>query len=355
MQNHETFMNRCLQLAANGLGNVAPNPLVGCVVVHDGKIIGEGFHRQYGGPHAEVNAINNVSDQQLLRASTLYVNLEPCAHHGKTDPCADLIIEKRFKCVVIGSRDTNPLVAGRGIQKLHEAGIELVENVLEDECLRLNRRFYTWHQKQRPYIILKWAKTNDGYIDKIRLNEERAVGWITDDASRRLVHLWRSQEQALLVGSNTVRLDNPSLTVRHVLGNNPLRVVLTNALDVPPDSTVLNNEAKTLLFFHTKQQTEDRKVKLMLLNDSLQFHSIQSSAALYEVMDVLYQLQIQSVMVEGGASILHQFIESDLWDEARVFTGSFNFKNGVRAPELNQNPARHEMINNDSLNFYFNK
>ncbi len=355
MNTHQEYIERCLQLAELGLGSVAPNPLVGCVVVRNGEIIGEGFHRTFGEAHAEVNALNSVQNDSLLADSTLYVNLEPCSHHGKTPPCANLIIAKKLKRVVIGSRDVNPMVAGQGIQRLRDAGIEVVENILQEECLHLNRRFFTWHQKQRPYIILKWAQSKDGFIDKERVGQERGVNWITGATTRRLVHLWRAQEQAILVGNNTVINDNPSLTVREVAGTNPLRIVVSPSLDFPIDSNVASNEAPTFFFFRKDEGTAKMRNALLMKNETLKFFELNEKNALPEIVSVLHQHHIQSVIVEGGAYTLNQFIEQGLWDEARVLTGEVEFQHGLSAPILSLNSAQRTLHGADEANIFYNK
>ena len=255
---HIDFMTRCLALAEKGLGNTYPNPIVGSIIVHENKIIGEGWHQKAGDPHAEVNAINQVRDKTLLSESTLYVNLEPCSHFGKTPPCADLIIQFGIKRVVIGSRDPNPQVAGKGILKLKEAGVEVIEAILKKEAEFLNRRFYTFHQKKRPYIIMKWAQTEDGFISPLT-NKTNRPFWISNNLSRQKVHQWRSQEASILVGVQTVVTDNPILNTREWPGNNPLRIILDPSDRIPEDATVLKDKLKTIILCKKKNKATFRR------------------------------------------------------------------------------------------------
>ena len=301
MDIHKTYMQRCFQLAQNGLGYVAPNPLVGCVIVHDGQIIAEGFHRKYAQNHAERNAIRHVADDEVLQKSTLYVNLEPCSHFGKTPPCADLIIEKKIPKVVISNLDSNPEVAGRGIERLRNAGIEVITGVLEDEGRFLNRRFFTCIEKKRPYIILKWAESLNGFMCS---ETER---WITNDALRNLVHKWRSEESAIMVGTNTVITDNPKLNVRAYFGENPLRITIDQH----------HKLSKDLHFFDQSQPTK-----------------VYETTDISEILDDLRTQRIQSVIIEGGAKLLQSFIETNLWDEVRILTGNKRLHRGLRAPQI---------------------
>ncbi|MBA3972213.1 MAG: bifunctional diaminohydroxyphosphoribosylaminopyrimidine deaminase/5-amino-6-(5-phosphoribosylamino)uracil reductase RibD, partial [Bacteroidetes bacterium] len=257
MNSHETYMKRCLELAVKGLGNAAPNPMVGSLVVCDDKIIGEGYHEQYGQAHAEVNAINAVDDKELLKRSTLYVNLEPCSHFGKTPPCADLIIEHKIPNVIIGNIDSNSLVSGRGIEKMIKAGIDVRTGILEDDCRKLNKRFFTYHEKKRPYIILKWAQTADGFIDARRNDENTSKPvQISNSDSKKLLHLWRSQEQAIMIGTNTALLDDPMLTVREVKGKNPLRITVDKWLRIPKQFNLFDKSTPTLIFTSTDGASE---------------------------------------------------------------------------------------------------
>jgi diaminohydroxyphosphoribosylaminopyrimidine deaminase/5-amino-6-(5-phosphoribosylamino)uracil reductase len=333
-------MQRCLQLAANGFGNVAPNPMVGCVIVYDHKIIGEGYHANYGEAHAEVNAINSVKDKSLLKDATLYVSLEPCSHHGKTPPCSDLIIESGIKKVVVASGDTNPLVAGKGIEKLKRAGVEVISGVLETEARELNKRFFAFHEQKRPYIILKWAQTADGYIDRKRADNTEPALQISNEQSKRLLHKWRSEEQAIMVGRSTARLDNPRLDVRLVSGKNPLRIVLDKNAELAESLNLFNSSQQTIVF--TSKKTEAK--------NNLEFVVIDfEKNVLQQMMSVLFYKQIQSVIAEGGTKLLQSFIDQDLWDEARVIISEAFIGDGVEAPQLNAEPMSVENISNDKL------
>lgn len=320
------YMHRCLELAAIAAGATAPNPMVGAVIVCNDRIIGEGFHRSYGTPHAEVNAINSVCEPKLLERSTLYVNLEPCSHFGKTPPCADLIIEKRIPHVVIGTCDPNPLVAGNGVARLLAAGCRVTQNVMNEECNRLNKRFITFHQKHRPYIVLKWAQTADGFIDIVR--ERQATSrptWITGEYEQMLVHKWRSEEQAIMVGTNTAMADNPMLNIRRWPGQPPLRIVLDRHLRLP----------HALHLFDGKQPTLVLTEKSHRNHEQVEYVTLRGGG--FAPMDILHELHhrnIISVLIEGGAQLLQSFIDAGLWDEARIFTGSSCFGDGVKAPRL---------------------
>lgn len=338
-------MQRCLQLAKNGMGHVAPNPLVGCVIVANDKIIGEGFHAEYGKPHAEVQAINAVKDAALLKDATLYVNLEPCAHHGKTPPCADLIIEKGIPEVVIGCRDPFAEVAGKGIEKLEAAGIKVTSGVLEQEALHLNRRFMTFHKEQRPYVILKWAQTLDGFMDKQR-NGETGINWISGAAAKRVVHLWRSQEQAIMVGTNTAMIDDPHLNVREVDGTDPLRIIIDRELKIPPESHVLDGTIPTVVF--TEIEAEDGHNLEFVLNE-------EPKELLNEMLAYLYKRNVQSVIIEGGRKLLMSFLVQDKWDEARVIIGTGNFGRGLQAPVIARRPIGKDKIGEDVLLTYMNE
>lgn len=344
--NHEFFMERCLELAANGLGYVAPNPMVGSVIVCDNQIIGEGFHRKYGMPHAEVNAIQSVKDQSLLKKSTLYVNLEPCAHMGKTPPCTDLIIEKGIPKVVIGISDPNSLVAGRGIDKLRKSGIEVIDRVLPMHCRNLNKRFFTYHKKKRPYTILKWAQSSDGFMDVIRKpGDTIGVNWISNTTSRKLVHKWRAEEQAIFAGTDTIINDDPELTVRLWKGDSPLRIVIDRNLRIPQFAKVFNNTVPTLIFNNSiaKIQGNTEFIKLEKGSDPLK-----------QIFDEMYKREILSVIVEGGKKLLVSFLEKNTWDEARVIIGKKKFIRGLKAPEIQIPPVFKEAIINDNLHVYMN-
>jgi len=337
-------MRRCMQLAQNGLGTTYPNPLVGSVIVLNDKIIGEGWHKEAGQPHAEVNAIQSVTNSSQLANATIYVNLEPCSHFGKTPPCANLIIERGIKKVVIGSKDPNPKVAGKGIQKLIEAGCEVIQGVLAPECDHLNRRFFSYHSKNRPYIFLKWAQTTDGFIAPRTRDTQNPV-WISTPYARQLSHKLRGQEQAILVGSNTVRADNPSLTTRDWDGPSPVRIVVDPSLKIEKDSQVYNQEVKTI--FITSRPTENRS--------NLFFEQVDFSEKVgLQICEVLIRHQLQSLIVEGGAQTLQTFIDEALWDEALVFTGNTTFGSGVEAPKLQGNLISEKQIDTDTLTHYKN-
>jgi len=343
---HEKYIKRCIELAQNGLGTTYPNPMVGSVIVHDNKIIGEGWHIKAGEAHAEVNAINSVKDESLLKDSTIYVSLEPCSHFGKTPPCSDLIIAKGIKKVVIGTMDPFAKVAGRGIKKLMDAGCEVKIGVLEDQCQDLNKRFFTFHKKQRPYIILKWAETNDGFIAPERRDKNRPV-WITNKYSGQLVHKWRSEEAAILVGTNTAIEDNPSLNVRKWTGNNPVRIVIDRNLKIPDDYSVLDEKQKTIVLCQNKREDSGTE---NLIFEELDF----SKNIAKEICEVLHKHEIQSVIIEGGSHTLQQFIDANLWDEARIFTGKSHFRKGIKAPEFSGIMASEKTISGDHLKIYRN-
>ncbi len=338
---------RCIELAKNGFGNTLGNPMVGALIAIDDRIIGEGYHRKYGGAHAEVNAINAVSDTLLLKLSTIYVNLEPCSHFGKTPPCADLIIEKQIPRVVIGMLDPFAKVAGQGIEKLRNAGVNVEVGVMETECRELNKRFITFHEKRRPYIILKWAETSDGYID-IDRNEQSAQqpNWITDDLARQLVHKWRMEEQAILIGTNTALFDNPKLTVRDWHGKNPIRMVVDKNEKLSNDLAVFDNSATTIFFSGNNSCQKN----------NLTFENAQFGKDFPKwFCDYCYNSQINSVIVEGGATLLQYFINAGLWDEARVFKGDISFGSGLSAPAIETLPYVEERLRNSVLKLFLNK
>ena len=340
MKIQEKYIRRCIELAKNGLGTTYPNPMVGSVIVYDGKIIGEGWHKKAGEPHAEVNAINSVKDKSLLQKATIYVSLEPCSHFGKTPPCCNLIIENKIPNVVIGTVDSNVKVAGNGIKKLIEAGIQVNVGVLEKECNDLNKRFFTFHEKKRPYIILKWAQSQDGFIAPSEKLEKKPV-WITNPYSRQMVHKWRSEEQAILVGTQTVIDDNPKLDTRDWAGDNPIRLALDQNNRIPENSQILNNQVKTILF---------SKSKTAVIKENTTFECIdfQKNVA-KQIVESLYEHQIQSVIIEGGSQTLQTFIDAKLWDEARVFIGNIHFTNGKKAPQLVSKEAEKRYIGADEL------
>lgn len=343
----EYFMQRCLQLAEAARGRVAPNPMVGALLTvpdEDApfrqRIIAEGYHRQYGGPHAEVNAIEQVKDAELLRNSRLYVTLEPCSHYGKTPPCANLIVERQIPEVVVACRDPHEKVAGRGIQHLREHGVKVTEGVLEQQAQWLNRRFFTFHQQQRPYVVLKWAETADGFLAR----PDGTSKWISNPYSRILVHKWRSEESAILVGANTVMNDDPALTVRNWHGRHPLRLVVSRKGEVPEGAKLLRKPGRTLIF-NLKKEGEEGAAQWVKLHES--------EPLLPQVLSHLHQEQVLSVLVEGGAYTLRHFIEAGLWDEARVFEGRSWFGSGIAAPALPQPPASVIGVAGDGLRIHY--
>ena len=332
-------MRRALDLAALGLGKVSPNPLVGCVIVLDGKIVGEGWHKKYGASHAEVNAINSIKEKSILPKSTLYVNLEPCSHHGKTPPCTDLIIASGIKTVVVSTADPNPLVAGKGIEALRAAGIEVIEHILDDLGYFLNRRFFTFHQKQRPYIILKWAQTKDGFIARTNFDSK----WISNQQSRRLVHQYRASEDSIMVGANTAQYDDPELTVRLWKGDNPIRIVLDPSLRLNRDLKLFDGTVETLCFNNKKDEQ----------NEGFQLIKCPEGKILDFIWGHLRERNIQSVLVEGGSKLINSLISAEQWDEAKVFTSNQEFGVGVQAPVITTSPHKERSIAGDLLKTYF--
>ena len=338
MTSDNLYMQRAIELAKLGKGNVSPNPLVGCVIVCDDKIIGEGWHQLYGGAHAEVNAIHSVPDKNLLKQSTIYVNLEPCSHTGKTPPCADLLIQSSVKKVVIANEDSNPLVAGKGIKKLQEAGIEVITGVLEKQGHELNQRFFTFIESERPYIILKWAQTADGFIAK----ENYESRWISNEFSRQLVHRWRSEEDAVLIGTKTAAHDNPHLSVRDWSGRNPVRIVIDRFLRLPKTLHLFDKSQKTIIYNLLKHEEHENLIYIRL--DEADF--------LDRLIKDLFKRKIQSIIIEGGALTLNLFIQSGMWDEARVFSSTRSFGSGIEAPVLRGNLIAEESISDDTLKIY---
>lgn len=333
-------MRRCLELARNGLGTTYPNPMVGSVIVNDGKIIGEGWHKKSGEPHAEVNAVNSVKDKSLLKNSTIYVNLEPCSHFGKTPPCCNLIIENKIPNVVVGTVDSNVKVAGNGIKKLTEAGKNVIVGILERECKELNKRFFTFHEKKRPYVILKWAESQDGFIAPLNKLEQKPI-WITNEFSRQWVHKWRSEEQSILVGTQTVVDDNPKLNVRDWTGKNPIRIILDQNNRIPKDSYIFNNQVKTIIFSNSSTRINQE-------NSIFEVIDFKQNIA-KQILSVLYKHQIQSVIIEGGSLTLQTFIEENLWDEARIFIGNHSFETGIKGPILALKNFEKHSIEKDKL------
>lgn len=343
---HQHYLHRCFQLARLGAGKAAPNPMVGSVVVYNNVIIGEGFHQQYGGPHAEVNAINSIDPKNLhlLKEATIYVSLEPCFHFGKTPPCVNLILEKGIKKVVISCTDPNPKVAGKSIEKLKANGVDVISGILEQEGQALAKRFFTFFQKKRPYIILKYAQSLDGYISK----KDQQV-WITSPTSKKLVHKWRSEEAAILVGTHTVQVDNPKLTNRLWSGNSPVRITIDNQLHKLKDHVhILNKEAPTYIFNTLKNETLNHQ------NFLVKYNSKQPLPL--QITDFLYQKKLNSLIVEGGRHTLQHFIDLGLWDEARVFVGNKTLGSGILAPNLTHGEVVEEKtITTDRLMFFKNK
>ena len=339
------MMQRCFKLAENGAGHVAPNPMVGCVITYEDKIIGEGFHRAYGKPHAEVNAIHSVKKIELLKKATLYVNLEPCAHHGKTPPCSELIAAHQIPRVVISNVDPYAKVAGKGIEKLEAAGTEVIHGVEKAQGWFLNRRFFTYHTQKRPWIILKWAESADGFLDIYRDNsDDLRPTWLTNQMARHLVHRWRAEEQSILVGQNTALLDNPRLNTREWSGNNPLRVLIDPDLKVSPDYHILDTNQKTLVFNWVKAEK----------NNTIEYIKIgQESSIIHAVIEELYNRSVQSVIVEGGAYVLQNFIDAKMWDETRRFIGEIHLKDGINAPDFKEIPTSKTPMGNSILYKYF--
>jgi len=347
MTSDEKYISRCIQLAKLGLGNTYPNPLVGSVIVHEGVIIGEGYHKKAGGPHAEVNAINSVNDKSLIPKSTLYVSLEPCSHYGKTPPCADLIIKNGFKNVVIGTQDPFAKVNGLGIKKLLEAGCRVKVGACENECLALNKRFFTFHQKKRPYIILKWAESKDGFISPYTFQhyKNKPPVWLTNPASKQLVHQWRTEEMAILVGTHTALMDNPELTVRQATGKNPISILIDRTLRVPETHRIFNTASKTYVLTEIEKKN----------NGYVSYFKIDFSENIIpELLDILYENGIQSLIVEGGKHTLDSFINLNLWDEARVFKTQVEFNEGTKAPDFNYNISEIKHVVDDELYVYYN-
>ncbi|AEA45290.1 bifunctional diaminohydroxyphosphoribosylaminopyrimidine deaminase/5-amino-6-(5-phosphoribosylamino)uracil reductase RibD [Fluviicola taffensis] len=340
----EKYMLRALQLAKSGGISVAPNPLVGAVIVHNQQIIGEGYHQKYGEAHAEVNAVNSVKDKSLLSESTIYVTLEPCSHFGKTPPCADLLVHSQFKRVVIAQIDPFSEVAGRGIEKLKNAGIQVDCGILESEAKELNKRFITFHTKKRPFITLKWAQTKDGFIDRDRSQDkEIGINWISQPETQVITHQMRSTEQAILVGWKTIQNDNPSLTTRVFTGPNPIRIIIDPNLKAPKNATIFTDGLKTVVFNKTEEKTIN----------SIQYVRLESIDS-KSILRKLHELQINSVIIEGGAFTLTQFIDSSNWDEALIIVGENQFKTGIKAPILPQIPYKSIQFGKDKINYFKN-
>ncbi len=345
--NHGLYMHRCLELATKGAGQVAPNPMVGAVLVHEEKIIGEGWHQKYGEAHAEVNCIDQAIQNgfaELIPRSTLYVSLEPCAHFGKTPPCTDLIIQNKIPEVVIGCRDPFIEVDGKGIQKLKAAGVIVITNVLEAECKELNKRFFTFHTQHRPYVILKWAMTKDGFMAPLT-HEKGSRLLISNEYSNRLVHQWRSEESSILVGTNTALLDDPGLTTRLWPGQSPVRLVVDMELKLPPSLKLFDQRHRTIVFNTVKHEEE---------GNCWYYQVTEEVSLVHQVLNALYQLKIQSVLVEGGARLLQSFIDEDAWDEARIITNEqLETGTGLKAPSLDMMQLTgQERQGNDTTSYF---
>ena len=336
MKIHEKYMRRCLELAKNGWPAAMPNPSVGAVIVHNGVIIGEGYTSAYGGAHAEVNAINAVKNKSLLKESSIYVSLEPCSHYGKTPPCCDLIIAHEIPHIIVGAADPNPKVAGRGIEKIIDSGQTVTTGILEKECIESNIRFFTFYTKKRPYIILKWAETQDGFIAPTleMRTEKKQPYWITNAFSRQLVHKWRSEEQAILIGTQTAIDDNPKLDVRDWAGPNPVKIVLDQNNRIPKENYIFESTSKTIV----------------LTASEIDY----SKNIAQQIADFLFESNIQSVIIEGGSQTLKTFINENLWDEARVFRGNVFFENGIQAPKMPRKWAAKNSILEDELLIFRN-
>jgi diaminohydroxyphosphoribosylaminopyrimidine deaminase/5-amino-6-(5-phosphoribosylamino)uracil reductase len=335
----ELYIKRTFELAELGRGKVSPNPMVGCIIVKDGIIIGEGWHKKCGEPHAEVNAINSVKDKDSLSGATLYVNLEPCAHYGSTPPCADLIAKYPFYKVVVCNADPNPLVAGKGIEKIKNAGIVVIEKILEEQGREFNRRFFTFMERQRPYIILKWAETNDGFIAK----EDYTSKWISNELSRKITHKWRAEEDAVMIGKNTASHDNPKLDVRNWSGEDPLRIVIDKNLQLPQTLDLFDPSKKTICYNFIKGESKGM----------LQYVKIDPTKNIIEsILKDLYSRKISSLIVEGGTQLFQSFIGLNLWDEIRAFKCEKEFKTGIKSPEFYGTMISQEYIMGDRLSVY---
>lgn len=339
---HLKFMKRCLELASKAEGLTYPNPLVGSVIVHNGRIIGEGYHVKAGSRHAEVLAIESVKDRELLFSSTLYVNLEPCSHYGKTPPCADRIITEGIPVIVSGATDTSTKVSGKGFARLREAGCRVITNIASEECRFINRRFLTFHEKRRPYIVLKWAQSADGFIgrDKERRMTEGPL-WITGNSERILVHKWRVTEQAILVGGETVRADNPKLNVREWTGNSPIRLILSGSGNLPSNLAMNDLIGPQVVFTFFPDKVNMPRSVVVKLN--------KNEPSAIQVLDYLYKWGIQSLLIEGGSTVLNHFMSLGLWDEARVFQGYQVLGSGVKAPGLMGRLISQQVFSNSRL------
>lgn len=333
----QLMMKRCIELAKNGLGTTYPNPLVGCVIVHNQKIISEGWHRKAGEPHAEVIAINQITDKEVLKECEIFVSLEPCSHFGRTPPCSDMIIRHKFKRVIIGTSDPNSKVNGAGIRKLKDAGIEVRTDVLNAECSELNKRFFCFHRYKRPFIILKWAETANGFMSPLKPKQK----WISGEFSKQLVHKWRAEEQAIIIGYNTAKLDNPQLNSRLWSDNQPIRIVTDRDLSLNTDLNLFDKKQRTIIFSEKDEQLE-REIKIVKFDEYFE----------ESVLNHLYNVGIQSVIIEGGRKTLDGFVKKKLWDEARIFSSAESWKNGVKSPRLNSELISQKRIGNDLLRIF---
>lgn len=350
MKNHEKYIKRCISLAKNGLGNTYPNPMVGSVIVYKDKIVGEGWHQKSGEPHAEVNAIRSVRDESILSKSTMYVSLEPCIHFGKTPPCSHLIVEKGIKNVVIGALDVNELVSGKGVEYLRNHNCNVTTGVLEEECKNLNKRFFTFHNYRRPYIVLKWAETKDGFIDRLRTEtSEKKPNWISNSYSQQMVHKMRVEEQAILVGTNTVINDNPKLTARSWFGKHPVRIFIDRSLRVPEKYNLFDGSIATFLITDISNipKCSAKNVEVVGIDFSENIVS--------QICDFLFEKGLQSVVVEGGLKTLQTFIDENCWDEAHIFTGNTFFKKGLQAPKIEGKLTKSIELKKDILKVYIPK
>ena len=334
----EFYIKRCIELAQKAIGYTYPNPMVGSVIVHQGNIIGEGYHHKAGQPHAEINAINSVENKELLKESTIYVSLEPCAHFGKTPPCALKLKEIGFQRVVIGTLDSHDKVNGKGVKILEEAGIKVDAPLLEKEAIELNKRFFTYHQKKRPFIILKWAQSNDGFIDK-----DFKPYSIGNPLTKQIVHQLRADEHAILVGKNTALNDNPSLTIRAIVGRNPIRVLVDLNLEIPTSFNLYNQEAETIFFNTLKSETIE----------NITFIKVDKENLIEQILEKLFEKQIQSLIVEGGANTLQQFIDANFWDEAVIIKNQeLDLNNGTIAPKFNHQIQHTKTLRNNIVEYY---
>ena len=338
----EDFMTHAFELAIKGIGKVSPNPMVGCVITHQGKIVGKGWHKKYGEPHAEVNAIDSLRDKSILPQCEVYVSLEPCAHFGKTPPCADLLIKHQVKKVIISVTDPNPLVGGKGIARLKDAGIEVETGIMEAEGFAINKRFFKGIQQKQPYVILKWAETADRFIARKNYDSK----WISSPYSRKLVHKWRTEEDAILVGSKTAEYDNPQLTAREWKGKNPVRIVIDRNLKLKPDLHLFDGVVPTICY--NLHKNSDAK--------NLTFVALEKDNFIEKMLDDLFQRGIQSIIIEGGATILNEFVKKQLWDEIRLFKAGKEFGEGVAAPEKPKiNYTETVLPEGDRLRIYLNQ